>query len=131
MNTTSLIINDNGSQVWLLNGHRHREDGPAVIYADGTQFWYINNKLHREDGPAVIYSSGTQFWYLNGERHREDGPAAIWALGTMRWYLNGKLYFNKKKYQEDANLSDEDMNVLLLKYNWESKYQINILYETK
>jgi hypothetical protein len=26
---------------------RHREDGPAVEYADGDKAWYKNGKLHR------------------------------------------------------------------------------------
>ena len=57
-----------GYKEWYLNGKRHREDGPAVEYADGKQEWYRNDKLHREDGPAVEYASGVKFWYLNGER---------------------------------------------------------------
>lgn len=34
-------------------GERHREDGPAVEYADGSKYWYQNGELHREDGPAI------------------------------------------------------------------------------
>ena len=82
----------NGSQSWYLNGKRHREDGPAIIYADGEQRWYLNGELHREDGPAVIGANGYQAWYLNGKRHREDGPAIIWANGYQAWYLNGQLH---------------------------------------
>jgi hypothetical protein len=75
---------------WYLNDKRHREDGPAVIYADGGQAWWLNDKLHRTDGPAVILADGTQEWYQNGKPHREDGPAVIYADGTQEWYLNGK-----------------------------------------
>ena len=25
---------------------------------------YLNGKLHREDGPAVIYANGTKEWWL-------------------------------------------------------------------
>ena len=57
----------NGAQHWLLNGKRHRTDGPAVIYVSGTQHWYQNDKLHREDGPAVIRANGVQYWALNGK----------------------------------------------------------------
>jgi hypothetical protein len=39
----------------LKNGKLHREDGPAVEYADGSKKWYLNGKLHREGGPAVEY----------------------------------------------------------------------------
>jgi hypothetical protein len=78
--------------VWFLDSWRHREDGPAVIWANGIQEWCLNDKRHRTDGPAVIRASGDQWWYLNGKRHREDGPAVICADGTQKWFLNGKLH---------------------------------------
>ena len=43
----------------------HREDGPAVVYADGDRLWYLNGKLHRMDGPALEYASGRKMWYIN------------------------------------------------------------------
>ena len=33
-----------GTKKWLLNGVLHREDGPAVEYADGSKGWYLNGK---------------------------------------------------------------------------------------
>ena len=69
---------------------RHREDGPAIEYADGSKSWYINGKCHREDGPAVEWADGYKAWYLNGKRHREDGPAVEYVSGHKSWYLNGK-----------------------------------------
>ena len=33
-----------GAKQWYLNGERHREDGPAVEYANGTKYWYLNGK---------------------------------------------------------------------------------------
>jgi hypothetical protein len=32
-----------------------------------TKFWYLNDNLHREDGPAVEWADGTKSWYLNGK----------------------------------------------------------------
>ena len=89
------VIYADGNQYWWINGKRHREDGPAIIWADGTQAWYINGNRHREDGPAIIYSNGNQYWYINDKRHREDGPAVIYANGYQRWYINGKLVTDK------------------------------------
>jgi hypothetical protein len=40
--------------------------------------------LHREDGPAVEWADGRREWWLHGERHREDGPALEWADGQAR-----------------------------------------------
>lgn len=52
-------------------GQRHREDGPAVEYADGVTAWYQNNLLHRVDGPAVEYANGSKEWYINGTEYNE------------------------------------------------------------
>jgi len=81
---------------WYLNGKRHREDGPAIEYADGSKEWYLNGQLHREDGPACEYSSGSKYWYLNGKKHREDGPAVEYANGDKSWYLNGEELTEKE-----------------------------------
>ena len=64
------------------DGLLHREDDPAVEYADGSREWYRGGKLHREDGPAVEYADGSREWYLHGKRHREDGPAIEYHDGT-------------------------------------------------
>ena len=29
--------------------------------------WHFKNKLHREDGPAVEWADGSKWWYLNGK----------------------------------------------------------------
>ena len=65
-------VTENGSKHWFLNGRYHREDGPAIEWADGTKRWYINGEYHREDGPAVEYPDGTKSWYLNGEKMTEQ-----------------------------------------------------------
>jgi hypothetical protein len=65
-------VNTYGTKFWYLNGKYHREDGPAIEYADGDKFWYLNGKYHREDGPAVEHANGDKFWYLNDERVTEE-----------------------------------------------------------
>jgi hypothetical protein len=36
----------NGDNEWFyINGKRHREDGPAMIYANGTRHWYKNDRF--------------------------------------------------------------------------------------
>jgi hypothetical protein len=82
----------NGSKFWYHDGKRHRTDGPAVDYANGNKNWYRNDKLHREDGPAVENANGTKFWYHDGKRHRTDGPAIEWADGNKYWYVDGKRH---------------------------------------
>jgi hypothetical protein len=89
----------------------HREDGPAIEYADGYKGWYLNGKRHREDGPAIEGANGYKYWYLNGKRHREDGPAIEFSDGFKVWHLNGvKLTeeeFKKKTAKEIVLTLDE------------------------
>ena len=59
----------------------------------GTTRWYKDAKckiLHRENGPAIEYADGTKFWYQNGQKHRTDGPANEWSDGSMEWFINGE-----------------------------------------
>ncbi len=51
--------------MWLVEGKRHRLDGPAVVRVDGTQEWWVEGKLHRLDSPAVSYADGSRAWYVN------------------------------------------------------------------
>jgi hypothetical protein len=76
---------------------QHREDGPAVEYADGYKAWYINGARHREDGPAfegasplIEGAADYKVWYINGKYHREDGPAIEYTDGSKEWYINGE-----------------------------------------
>ena len=90
MKTYTVKVSDDGTKHWYLNGKLHREDGPAVEYADGGKWWYINGKLHREDGPAIEDAAGGKWWCINGKLHREDGPAVECPSGSKAWYLNGE-----------------------------------------
>ena len=79
---------EDGTQVWRLNGHLHRTDGPAVINADGTEAWFLNGLLHRADGPARIYPNGRQDWWIEG---RELTRQEVELLRFRRWALEGEL----------------------------------------
>ena len=110
-------VYNSGNKEWYINGKFHREDGPAVEYADGDKCWYINGERHREDGPAVECANGSKLWFLNGKRHREDGPAIEYVDGDRYWYVNGKChredgpaieyawYINDKEYTEQEYLA--------------------------
>ena len=50
----------------------HRDEGPAVEYADGDKAWWLNGKCHREDGPAYEGADGYKEWYLNDEYVTEE-----------------------------------------------------------
>ena len=90
-----VTVDDEGKTHWHKDAKcniLHRENGPAVEYADGTKFWFQNGQLHRTDGPAVEYADGSKLWYQNGQRHRTDGPAVEYADGSKLWYQNGQLH---------------------------------------
>jgi hypothetical protein len=59
-------------------------------YNDGTisSFKYRDKILHREDGPAIEWADGDKSWWVNGRRHRLDGP----AFGSNSWYIKGMFY---------------------------------------
>jgi hypothetical protein len=99
-------VEDNGDRWWYLNGNLHREDGPAIEYADGTRCWYLNGKRHRIDGPAFEHADGSRYWYLDGERHREDGPAIEYSDGTREWYLNGEQYTEEEFIKKTAKVKE-------------------------
>jgi hypothetical protein len=97
----SIVTDKYGNRFWFLNGLLHREDGPAVEWADGTKYWYINGQRHREDGPAIEYTDGWKEWYLNGKKMSEDGPAVEYANGTKEWWLNGE-YLTEDEFNRRA-----------------------------
>ena len=69
-----VTVDDAGTTRWYKDaGHsiQHRENGPAVEYADGDKFWYQNGQFHRIDGPAVVYSNGQEEWYINDRQLTE------------------------------------------------------------
>jgi hypothetical protein len=86
------VVDSDGNQCWFRDGKKHRDDGPAEIWADGSQLWFRDGKLHRDDGPTIIRPDGTQVWYRNDQPHRDDGPAVIRPDGTQRWCREGKLH---------------------------------------
>ena len=88
----------------------HREDGPAIEYADGTKWWYRNGLCHREDGPAVEYADGDKRWYRNHQIHREDGPAIEYANGDKRWFFRDKRI--------DCKTNEEFLQLMKMKAFW-------------
>ena len=55
----------------------HREDGPAVEYANGDKYWYLNNLCHRIDGPAVDWVNGEKYYYLISKKSSYEDWLAI------------------------------------------------------
>lgn len=83
---------------WYKNHRPHRDDGPAIIYADGRKTYYQDGLVHREDGPAVIVprevAERTKFplegWYQQGKQHRIGAPAMTFSDGRKIYFEYGK-----------------------------------------
>lgn len=43
----------------------------VTVFENRTE-WRLDGKLHREDGPAVEYANGDQCWYINGQWMTEE-----------------------------------------------------------
>ena len=120
---SQMEIDEYGTKIWRdLNGHFHRENGPAIEYVDGAKLWYINGQLHRVDGAAVEYTNGpaVEFdglkeWYINGRLHRVDGPALEYADGAKFWFINGRQY-SFEDWLNKLQISDEEKVMLCLKW---------------
>ena len=66
-NHIDLTIDVDGTKRWFNeDGDLHREDGPAIEFANGTKFWCIYGYYHRINGPAIEHNWGdNQWWYEN------------------------------------------------------------------
>jgi hypothetical protein len=77
------------------------------VLPDGSKEWLLNGKRHRTDGPAVERPNGTKEWWLNGNLHRIDGPAIEWADGSKMWFLNGNEVSWREVFKKASNLEIE------------------------
>jgi hypothetical protein len=88
-------------------------DQPEMtVYDDGAIEWRLNGHLHREDGPALEDANGSKEWFLNGYLHRTDGPAVEWADGSVEWWLNGNQVSWRDLYSQ-ANDPETELRILL------------------
>ena len=65
-------IMSGGVQIYIRDGQKHREAGPAEIRPDGYKAWFKGGVKHREKGPAVIYPDGTKEYWLKGKLIRRE-----------------------------------------------------------
>ncbi len=63
-------------QVYIFDGRKHRENGPAEIGRDGYEAWYKQGLKHRVGGPAVTSAEGTKEWWEEGKLLRREKPSA-------------------------------------------------------
>ncbi len=86
-----MAIERDGTRVWRLDGHLHRDGGPAVTCPDGTEQWWQHGQLHRDGGPALSCPDGTEQWWQHGQLHRDGGPAVTRPDGTEQWWQHDMI----------------------------------------
>ena len=62
----------------------------CVIDYDGDKAWFLNGLKHREDGPAIEFANGTKIWYLNGNDLTEEEWVYTVRLNKLGEFLNGR-----------------------------------------
>lgn len=64
----SVLYREQDSWVWKHKETQvpHHKSGPAVIKYNGHMFWMIDGVRHRLDGPAAEYRPGLHDWYIHG-----------------------------------------------------------------
>ena len=88
-----------------------------TVLTDGRKVWVLNGKRHRTDGPAIEWANGTKEWWLNGNRHRTDSPAIERADGSKEWCLNGKQVSWQEVYRQ-ANDPEIELRILSYVFNF-------------
>ncbi len=59
------------------------------VYDDGVKHWLMNGKLHREDGPAIEYANGTKRWFLDGKEYSK--PVFLKKTSPVKEYTVAEL----------------------------------------
>jgi len=66
------IVSGN-KQIYIRNGKKHRDNGPAEIRRDGYKAWFKFGVKHRSKGPAVIHPDGTKEYWVDGKFIKKVG----------------------------------------------------------
>lgn len=75
------------------------------------------NTWKKQKTKLEISEFGTKRWFNDkGQLHSKNGPAVIYSDGLQYWYVNDQRYYDNKSFQRAAKLTDEDMNMIVLKY---------------
>ncbi len=98
----TVYIGNTGNKEWWANGVRHREDGPARMYANGSESWFKHGVPHRKDGPAKtkINRDNTTIyeWWIDGYQIASTGrPDLVISMGQK---LN--TVYSKSPEQNDS-----------------------------
>ena len=58
-----------------------------ALELSSSKHWYLYGELHREDGPAIEWADGSTTWYLNGKEYSEEEYALIQFMKGVNVYV--------------------------------------------
>ena len=67
-------------------------------YADGSKLYYRNGHRHREDGPAVEWANGSKFYYRFG-KHMTEAEFNEWRASqslTVKFKVGDRVKFDER-----------------------------------
>ncbi len=79
-NEVDILIDEDGTKYYVLKNSNILYSKKIVNYSNNlkelySKMYYKGKLLHREDGPAIEWADGSKYWYKNGKLNKEDGPA--------------------------------------------------------
>jgi hypothetical protein len=110
-----------------LNDKRHREDGPAVEYADGRKSWYLNGEEVTEE---EVMGNSTKDNVNSLSTKSDGGPSSYYDMPFQEWMtLNDQMeYLAQNKWGIYAiHLKDVFKGL----GRWGDKEGTTPLYDTK
>jgi len=54
-------LSDQDRNWYILKGYE-------IIEGDGLRIWFLNKKFHRENGPAVEFANGSKYFFIHGKK---------------------------------------------------------------
>jgi len=88
----------------IHNTKRQIETPICSIDNAGNKFWHIDGNHHREDGPAIEWANGGKVWKIHGICHRLDGPAYERPNGKHTWFIKGRIFASEEEFIKHKQL---------------------------
>ena len=124
---STMEVDDWSNKYWYLNDELHREDGPAVEYADGNKYWWLNGKPVTEE---EVMGNNNKDNVKNLITKSDGGPSSYYDMPFQEWMtLNDQMeYLAQNKWGIYAiHLKDVFKGL----GRWGDKEGTTPLYDTK
>jgi hypothetical protein len=105
-NFTGIADFSYGAKCWFKERKYHREDGPAVEWANGYKEWWIEGKRHRTDGPAIEYSNGEKYWYIEDIFYTIHNFQSLFQISIFLGKQKGKYNLDWLRFLTDQGIEE-------------------------